>query len=176
MYWLTLLCCAHLNRKVTRRSFVGKCCHQSLAFSGFMVLSKQLRTEKNKVESWRRRCSSGCSSIKRLDLQLRVGWPFKTYFLSRTLFIPDFPVVLNSLKSSFCSSEIIFVMTVSQIMFLWQHGQCVECYLENNPLIPDLGPHSHCHWFLPNHSLLNLSNGRWAPIRFIYNFSSYDKD
>jgi hypothetical protein len=38
------------------------------------------------------------------------------------------------------------------------------------------------HWFLSNHSLLNLtflmfmSNGRWAPIRFIYHLSSFDND
>ena len=41
-----MLCCAHLNRKVAWLSFVGTFCHQSLAFSGFIVLSKQLGTQK----------------------------------------------------------------------------------------------------------------------------------
>ena len=46
-----LLCCSHLNRKVAQQSFlwansVIKLCHQSLAFSTFIVLSRQLGTLK----------------------------------------------------------------------------------------------------------------------------------
>ena len=68
-------------------------------------------SEKKYVESWWRHWSSGRSSRKRPDLQFRVGWPFKTYFHSLSSFIPDFPVVLNSLKSGFRSSELTVVLT-----------------------------------------------------------------
>ena len=51
IFGLTLLCSAHLNRKVDRWTFVGKFCHQSLAFSGFMVHSRQLGTSLKKTRS-----------------------------------------------------------------------------------------------------------------------------
>ena len=91
------------------------------------------------------------------------GWPFKTYFPSRSSFILELTVVL----------------VATQIIRHWQHGQCwmlIISILEKSPLIPDLRPHSHCHWFLPNHPLrfptfcvMFMSNGKWAPI---HNLSS----
>ena len=97
---LILLYCAHLKRSFLWANFVIKLCHQSLALSGFMMLLRQLGTEKNKVGSWRQ-WSSGQSSRKRpkfpswnseLDDRSKLDFPVGGHFLL------EFPVVLNSLR------------------------------------------------------------------------------
>ena len=86
--------------------------------SGILWIYRAFKTTGN---SWWHHWSSGRSSRKRPYLQFRVGWPFKTCFPSRSLFIPEFPVVLNSLKSSFHSPELTVVSSTAQIMLYWQH-------------------------------------------------------
>ena len=73
--------------------------------------------KKNKIESWWHHWSSVHSSRKRPDLQFRVGWSFKMYFRSQSSFIPNFPVVLNSL-SSFRSSEWTVVLCAHKSCFI----------------------------------------------------------
>jgi hypothetical protein len=80
IFGLTLSCSTHLNRRMVRRSFVGKFSHQSLTFFGFMVLSRQLgarkRTRSNhddisdlQVIALERRPSSRCTILSWMTVQ-----------------------------------------------------------------------------------------------------------
>ena len=150
------------------------------------------------MESWWRQWSSGCRWRKRSKFPI---YNFELDESSKRIF---------SVVACFSPSSQLFWTHTSQILkyrvkliWAWHKSSFidsmanVECWQEKSPLILDLGPHSHSteqqakdcfavlaisHWFLPNHSLLNLqfptccvmfmSNGRWAPKRFIYNLSS----
>jgi hypothetical protein len=50
-FWTYLVVLCSLEQEGGAAVLRGKFCHQSLAFSGFMVLSRQLRTQEKKFES-----------------------------------------------------------------------------------------------------------------------------
>jgi hypothetical protein len=87
---------------------------------------------------------------------------------------PEFPIceLYDHLKGIFSAPS--FLLFWAEVMLDWQHGQCwmfICLSLEKRALNPDLGPRTHStekqasdcfamlgvsHWFLPNHSLLNM--------------------
>ena len=147
-FWLTLLCSALLNRKVARRSFEDKFVIEVWHSLDLLCFQNSWELRKNKVESWWRHWSSGLSSRKRPDLQIRVGWLFKTYFPSRSLFTPDFPVVLNSLKSSSLSSELTVVLSTAYYASLtaWPMLNVYHFKLGKEPFNPRFGTTPPPHW------------------------------
>ena len=95
IFGLTLLCCAHLNRKGGAAVLRGKFLSSK---SGILWICGAFKTTGGRIYNY--------------DLDDHS----KHIFPSRSLFIPDFPVVLNSLKSSFRSSELRVVLSTAQIM------------------------------------------------------------
>ena len=124
-------------------------------------------------------------------------------FSQSELAFSQVPSCLELTAVRFPSSEFTVVLNTAQIMLHWQHGQgwmFILLSLDKRPLYADLGHTSsplnsrqvislqclqlatdsfhttHC-WICDfQHKLMFMSNGRWAPIHFIYNLSSYDKD
>ena len=101
IFGLTLLCCAHLNWKVV---LLGTFCHQTLSSKpGILWIYSAFKTTGNsgkKGWSWWCQWSSGCRSRKRPEFQIynsEMDESSKPIFP----FFPEFPVVLNSLKSDF---------------------------------------------------------------------------
>ena len=109
IFGLTLLCCAHLNRKVAWRSFVGKFCHQNLSsksvipwiYSAFKTTGNSEKTRLNhddvsdlQVIPLERGQSSWFTIPSWVTVQKCIS-PVGAFFP------PEFPVVLNSLKSDF---------------------------------------------------------------------------
>jgi hypothetical protein len=83
-----------------------------------------------------------------------------------TEFMKQHTLQYNTAYNTFLDSHCCAVFTWTG---RWRVYSCFECgtnhasltscwmfiilNLEKSPLIPDLGPHSQCHWFLLNHSL-----------------------
>ena len=79
-----------------------KFCHRSLTFSGFMVFSRQLGTQRlnhDDVSDLQDvALERGPSSLLKIPSWMTVQNVFSQ---SELVFFPEFPVVLNSLKSDF---------------------------------------------------------------------------
>ena len=149
--------------------------------------------EGEKMESWWRQWSSGCSCRKRSKFPI---YNSELDESSKRIF----SVVACFFFQSSQLSWTHWSLNVAEVILDWQHGQYIQTFLDhdveclslslekilinpdldhtpsplNSRLVIALRLLAVSHWFLPNHSLLNLqfptccvmfmSNGRWAPV------------